>query len=63
MPQEYVVIYNGDLLGNITSVETRMATIPLCPDLLDYELIGAADNMRGRVVRAFFWIMRIWPTE
>jgi hypothetical protein len=33
----------------------------LCPDLLRYEQIGAADNARGRVVRAFFWIMRAWP--
>ena len=35
----------------------------LCPDLLRYEQIGAADNMRGRVVRAFFWAMRIWPVK
>lgn len=33
----------------------------LCPDLLRYEQIGAADNLRGRVVRAFFWAMRVWP--
>ena len=32
----------------------------LCPDLLRYEQIGAADNWRGRVVRAFFWAMRAW---
>jgi len=32
----------------------------LCPDLLRYENIGAADGARGRVVRAFFWLMRIW---
>lgn len=61
MNQEYVTIYEGDILGNITGVSTRLATIPLCPDLLDYELIGAADNLRGRVVRAFFYIMRLWP--
>lgn len=35
----------------------------LCPDLLRYEQIGAADNLRGRVVRAFFWAMRAWPTK
>jgi hypothetical protein len=34
----------------------------LCPDLLRYEQIGEADNLRGRVVRAFFWLMRAWPT-
>ena len=33
----------------------------LCPDLLRYEQIGAADNLRGRVVRGFFWLMRAWP--
>ncbi len=32
----------------------------LCPDLLRYENIGAADRLRGRAVRAFFWIMRAW---
>jgi hypothetical protein len=34
----------------------------LCPDLLRYEQIGAADGLRGRVVRAFFWLLRAWPT-
>lgn len=33
----------------------------LCPDLLRHENIGAADGPRGRVVRAFFWLMRAWP--
>ena len=32
----------------------------LCPDLLRYEQIGAADNWRGKTVRAFFWLMRAW---
>jgi hypothetical protein len=32
----------------------------LCPDLLRYENIGAADGLRGRAVRAFFWVMRAW---
>lgn len=34
----------------------------ICPDLLDLDDIGVADNLRGRVVRAFFWLMRLWPT-
>jgi len=34
----------------------------VCPDLLRYEQIGEADNLRGHVVRAFFWLMRAWPT-
>lgn len=33
----------------------------LCPDLLRWENIGAADGWRGRVVRAFFWLLRAWP--
>ena len=33
----------------------------VCPDLLRYEQIGAADRLRGRVVRAFFWLLRAWP--
>jgi hypothetical protein len=32
----------------------------ICPDLLRYEQIGEADNFRGRVVRAFFWLMQAW---
>lgn len=34
----------------------------LCPDLLRYEQIGAADGWRGRVVRGFFWLMQLWRT-
>ena len=33
----------------------------LCPDLLRWENIGAADGLRGRAVRAFFWLLRAWP--
>ncbi len=32
----------------------------LCPDLLRYEQLGAADNWRGRMVRGFFFLMRVW---
>lgn len=39
----------------------RLLVAPICPDLLDYDAIGAADGLRGRVVRAFFWLMRAWP--
>ena len=35
----------------------------LCPDLLRYEQIGEADNLRGRVVRAFFWVLRAWRVK
>ena len=45
---------------NIT-LGTLLTPDHLCPDLLRYENIGAADGWRGRVVRAFFWLMRGWP--
>lgn len=33
----------------------------LCPDLLRWENIGPADGLRGRVVRGFFALLRLWP--
>lgn len=44
-----------------TTAATRLIGVPICPDLLDYAAIGEADRMRGRVVRAFFSLMRLWP--
>lgn len=41
----------------------QMVGVPLCPDLLRYELIGEADGWRGRIVRAFFWLLRAWPAS
>ncbi len=41
--------------GSTTSLATS-----LCPDLLRLEDIGVADNLRGRVVRAFFWLLKVW---
>jgi hypothetical protein len=35
----------------------------LCPDLLRHANIGAADSTRGRLVRGFFWLMRLWPPK
>lgn len=49
---------NGELMQNTSG--SKLVGVPFCPDLLRYEDIGAADNMRGRVVRAFFWLMRWW---
>ena len=43
-----------------TGTYVRMVGVPFCPDMLRYEDIGEADNMRGRVVRGFFWMMRWW---
>lgn len=44
----------------VMSLLTTTTQTYLCPDLLRYEQIGAADNWRGRVVRGFFWLMRCW---
>lgn len=37
------------------------APTALCPDLLCYEQIGAADGWRGRVIRGVFWVLQLWP--
>lgn len=58
-------ISTGTLSYTMTSTKTagtRILVVPICPDLLDYSAIGAADNLRGKVVRLFFYVMRIWPT-
>lgn len=49
-------------VGTSQTVGTLLTPEHLCPDLLRYENIGEADGMRGRVVRAFFWLMRVWRT-
>jgi hypothetical protein len=43
-----------------TEAGTKFIGVPICPDLLRYEDIGEADNVRGRVIRAFFWLIRWW---
>ena len=43
-----------------TGNPTKLIGVPICPDLLCYSDIGAADSLRGRVVRAFFWLIRWW---
>jgi hypothetical protein len=49
-----------------SSTDANMSTLrlhasPLCPDMIEWRDLGDADNLRGRVVRAFFWLMRWWP--
>lgn len=44
------------------SASTRLVGVPFCPDLLTHGHLGAADNFRGRVIRAFFWLLdRVMP--
>ena len=49
------------LVSLLDIVETSANSEWLCPDLLRYEQIGEADGLRGRVIRAFFFVMRLWP--
>jgi len=58
-------IYEGDVLGQKieTGTSIRLVTIPMCPDHLEHALLGEADCLRGRVIRAFFWIMRVWKVR
>jgi hypothetical protein len=45
-----------------TSVQIRMMDPEsLCPDLLGLDYIGPADHLRGRVIRGFVRLMRLWP--
>lgn len=53
----------GYMLPSQTSATVRLVGHPICPDLLDYDALGEADNVRGRVVRAFFWLMRLWRVK
>ena len=32
-----------------------------CPDVCGLEDFAPADHLRGRVVRGFFHLMRLWP--
>ena len=43
-----------------TTTLAKLVGVPICPDLLSFDDIGEADCFRGRVVRAFFWLMRWW---
>jgi hypothetical protein len=38
-------------------------TGPLQPDLLHHGLLGPASGTRGRVIRAVFWLLRVWPVK
>jgi hypothetical protein len=52
----------GTYFGFATS-GTKIVTIPLCPDLLVYSDMGAADNLHGRVIRGFFWLLHVLRWE
>ena len=58
-----MIVWTSDAGNLVLSVsDTTSSVESLCPDLLRYEQIGAADGWRGRVVRAFFFVMRAGPT-
>lgn len=53
----YIVI---DGISFDTTTQFRWLGTPLCPDHLEHADLGAADNLRGRVIRGFFWLLRVW---
>lgn len=40
--------------------DATVAQTAICPDSLTVWHLGVADNWRGRVVRGFFQVMRLW---
>ena len=60
--EEIIHRLNVSLVTSLDEAQRTGSNARVCPDLLRYEQIGVADNMRGHVVRAFFWLMRAWPT-
>lgn len=51
----------GKLTVSTTSNLKYMAPGHFCPDVCDLTDFGEADFLRGRVVRAFFRLMELWP--
>lgn len=47
----------GFLSIHPTSATTRLIGVPICPDLLDIDDLGEADNWRGHLVRGFFRLL------
>lgn len=43
-----------------TGTSLRLVGVPFCPDLLEYANLGAADTLRGRVIRVIFWTLQWW---
>lgn len=56
MDAKFKILYSEFSTGGFTTLCSA-----LCPDLLELKEIGVADNLRGRVVRIFFWVMQLWP--
>jgi len=45
--------------GGVMLTGTGVNSTYLCPDLLSIRNLGAADAWRGRLVRGFFYILRV----
>jgi len=64
-PALFTYSTGGSTIGGAKLIPAADGTLVtpghLCPDLLRYENIGAADGPRGRVVRGVFLMLRIWP--
>lgn len=56
------MIYRTETSAGVVAYQWTPTGGPLCPDVLRLEQIGAADNLRGRIVRLFFRILdRLMP--
>jgi len=58
----HTTVSGGAVIRTAPGVSLTGSGSKLCPDLLRLDAIGAADNLRGRVVRLFFRVMEWWPT-
>lgn len=49
-------------LSGFNNISITGNSVVICPDLFGVRHLGTADNLRGRLVRAFAVILdRIWP--
>jgi hypothetical protein len=49
--------YTNIRTGSATQFAATSSASVICPDLLRYEQLGEADGLRGKLVRAFFWLL------
>lgn len=48
--------------GIVIESDDTVVQTAICPDMLTIWDLGQAGNWRGRVVRGFFQVMRLWRT-
>ena len=49
-------------LSGFSNINITGGSVVICPDLFGIRHLGTADNLRGKIVRAFAIILdRVWP--